>query len=357
MVGQFYGNASARQRHRTAGAASHAVKSAVRALGVACTPLAIACALLTAACDRSPAAPPGDSPANSPTARAVDAAIQSAEAYLAAQKPREAAQVAARLAEQAPQLMRAQELHARALVALAFDPTSTPDDRARFIAEAADAYDRAAQLEPKMAALRHAAGVVNNTAKRPGAALAHYRAAHEAEPDNAQYALYLGVSLASAGETEAARALLLEAERKSPSSPDPKAALADLAVRTKDYGAARAAISQARALDPESLGLRVADARIRRLDKHPEQALDLLLALDPPVRLQPGIAEEIALAHSATGDYSSAANVLENSAHAALEDWRRAIRCAHAWQRAGQPPMPPHKGAGPWPPCCWQALC
>ncbi|MBL9141387.1 MAG: tetratricopeptide repeat protein [Phycisphaerae bacterium] len=317
MVEQFYGNHGRSWRCARA--------------------IALCLALSASACDgtNAPTVPSPAKPAAS--ARAVDAAIQSAESYLAAQRPREAVQVAARLAEEAPTLMRAHELHARSLVALAFDPETNQADRARWIGEAADAYDRATELEPTLAALHHAAGVLSNTAKRPEAALAHYRAAHNADPTNAQYALYLGVALASAGELEEARALIQDAERRAPTSPDPKAALADLAVRQKDFAAARTAIARARALDPASLGLRLADARIRRLDKHPDESLDMLLALDPPVRQQPGVAEELALAHTALGDFAAAAIVLENSARAVPQDWRRAVRTAHAWQRAGDP--------------------
>jgi len=313
MVGRFYGN-----------------HGCFRPAACVC---ALAVAMLSA-CDRTPPAPPA--PAG-PSAQALEAALRSTESYLAAQRPREALRIAAQLAIEAPGRMDAHEMHARCLVAVAFDAGSTEAERTALLGQAADAYDRAAALAPGMAPLRHAAGVVSSTAGRHEAALAHYRAAHEAEPASAQYALYYGVALAAAGQLAEARAQLVAAERLSPESPDPRAALADLAVREGDLAAARAAIAKARELDRASVPLRLADARIRRLDRHPNESLDLLLALDPPQRLEPGVAQEIALAHIALGDRQAAAVVLENSAAAAPADWRRAIRCAQAWQAAGDP--------------------
>ncbi|MFO0782660.1 MAG: tetratricopeptide repeat protein [Phycisphaerales bacterium] len=295
--------------------------------------LAGALALAAAGCGK-PAAPPAQPPVS---AQVVDTAIQSAESYLAAQKPREAVQVAARLAQEAPTLMRVHEIHARALVALALDRETTPADRQAFLGQAADAYDRAAALDSTNAALQHAAGVVSDTAGRAAAARAHYQAAHEAEPGNAQYLLYLGSAVARAGDLDGALPLLQQAAKASPSSPDPRAALADLYVRRGDLQAARAAIQEARRLAPGSLELRLADARMRRLDKHPEETLDLLMALDPPVQAQPGVAEELALAHLALGDVLRAAQALEASAHAAPDDWRRARRASQAWLQAGDP--------------------
>jgi Flp pilus assembly protein TadD len=188
-----------------------------------------------------------------------------------------------------------------------------------------------------MAGLRHAAGVANSTAGRQQAAIAHYRAAHELEPTSAQFALYLGVALAHNDQWDDAQALLAQAMQLAPNSPDPHAALADLALRRGDTQGARAHIAKARSLAPDSLPLRLADARIRRIDKHPEESVDMLMALDPPVLCEPGVAEELALAHTSLGDFQAAAHALQASASAKPTDWRRAVRCADAWQRAGDP--------------------
>lgn len=295
--------------------------------------LVLASAAAAAGCG---GAPPEDAAAR-PDAAQVEAALTAAEALLADNRASDAVLVAERLAEQAPDRMTAHELHARALLTLAAHPDLPPGDRASVQARAADAYDRAAALEPGNHALRHAAGVVSDTAGRPQAAAAHYEAAVEAQPENAQYALYLGLSRARAGRMDEARPLLERAERAMPESPDPKAALADLAERTGDRAVARAKIAEARALAPGSVPLRVADARMRRLDGDPRGALDLLLALDPPARREAAAAEEIAAALSATGDLRAAADVLDESSAAEPNDWRRSLRAAGAWMRAGDP--------------------
>lgn len=286
--------------------------------------------LLIGACDKP--APPAQ--AAGPKAKAIEAAVQSVESYIAARRPREALQVAERLTATIPDSMRVHELHARTLVAVALDSSTAAEAQHDWWQLAADAYDRAVKLEPDNAGLLHAAGVANSSAGRHEAARDHYAAARKLDMTSAQYALYLGMAHASLNQLDDAQAMLREAQLLAPNSPDPKAALADLAVRRSDFAAARTHISQARALAPELLPLRLADARIRRLDKHPEEALDLLMALDLPVQCEPGVAEELALAHTAMGDFNAAAHALEASAGAKPDDWRRSLRCSEAWQRA-----------------------
>jgi tetratricopeptide (TPR) repeat protein len=297
---------------------------------------AVAAAALCAACDR-PAPPAPAAPAATVDARAADAASRAVEGYLAADKPAEALKVAEKFAQEAPGLMRAQELHARALVAVALHPDMTSDDRAAFLGRAADAYGRAAAIDPSNAALRHAAGVVCDTAGRHADAVTHYEAAHRSDAANPQYAMYLGLACARAGRADEARSLLQDAARAIPDSPEPRAALADLSLRAGDLAAARAHIAEARRLDPTSIPYRVADARMHRLADDPRGSLELLMPLDAKVRRDPGVAEEIAAAFTAVGALREAAAILDDSATAAPNDWKRALRAARAWMRAGDP--------------------
>ena len=289
--------------------------------------------LALTACGREPSPPP----APAVDARAVDAVVRAVEAYLASDKPSEAVFVSEKLAAERPELMRSHEVHGRALVALAMRPDLPSGDRAKVFARAADAYLRAAALAPGNAALQHAAGVVCDTAGRHADAVRLYGAAHAADPSNAQFALYLGMALARDGKADEARTLLEAAERAMPESPDPKAALADLEMRAGHADAARTRIAQARALNPGSVELRVADARLRRLAGAPGESLELLLPLDAPVRRAPMCAEEIAAAYEARGQLQDAAGILEESASAEPNDWKRALRSARAWAAAGDP--------------------
>jgi predicted Zn-dependent protease len=295
---------------------------------------ALAVAALACACGEPDGQP---APAARPDAAQAEAAIAAAEALLADNRPSDAVMVAERLAGQVPDRMDVHELHARALLTLGGHPDLPPGDRAAVLARAADAYDRAAALDALNPALRHAAGVVSDSAGRAAAAADHYEAAHRADPSNAQYALYLGLARARAGRNDEARSLLELAERAMPESPDPKAALADLAARSGDRALARRKIAEARTLAPSSAELRLADARMRRLDGDPRGALDLLLALDAPERRDAGTAEEIAASFDALGDHRAAAQALEESCAAAPNDWRRSLRAASAWMRAGDP--------------------
>lgn len=344
MGEQVYGNNNSSSRQRTHSRASargvrgtdarHArgagFWNARRTDAPALALLALLLSLLPLEACEKPPAPPSKAP---PSPAAINAALQSAESYLAADKPQDAVQVATRLASEAPHLMRVHELLGRALVAQAMHVPAHAQQP--WWDQAADAYRRAAALEPTLAGLQHATGVVCTTAGQHEAARTYYQAAFDLEPQNPQYVLYLGISYAQEEHFDRAAELIGMAEQLAPDQSEIKAALADLAVRRQDLAAARRHIADARALAPDSLPLRLADARIRRLDKHPEEALDLLLALDDHVQCEWGVAEEIALAHTALGDYATAARAMELSANAAPEDWRRAIGCAQAWQRAG----------------------
>jgi tetratricopeptide (TPR) repeat protein len=298
-----------------------------------------ACALLAAALGASGC---GDAGAPAPPRAALDprkadAAARAVEQYMGSQRPLDAVKVAERLAAEAPDSMRAQELLGRALVAVGTDAAVAAPDRHAALERAVDAYGRAAALDPRNAALRHAAGVVCDTARMHDRAAGFYAEAHAIEPGNGQYAMYLGLACARQGRIDEARALLESSEAAMPEAADPKAALADLAMRAGDLDAALRKVAEARALDPGSEGLRLADARMRRLAGRPRESLELLMPLDPPVRRQPGFADEIAEATAALGDVRSAAVILEESALAAPADAGRALRVARAWTRAGDP--------------------
>jgi tetratricopeptide (TPR) repeat protein len=162
------------------------------------------------------ALPAGCGPAEEPPAKAVapdsrqiDAAMRAIEAYMAADKPSEAGFVAEKLAADVPGLMRAHEIHGRALVALAMRPDLPSEDRAAVFARAADAYMRAAALAPTNGPLQHATGVVCDTAGRHEDAVRAYEAAHADEPTNAQFALYLGMARALGTATNCSKAAMM----------------------------------------------------------------------------------------------------------------------------------------------------
>lgn len=282
-------------------------------------------------------APPANAPRTTIDPRTADAAAQAVESYLTGQRIPEAVTVAEKFAAEAPGLMRSQELLGRALVAQAMDEATPAAQRDAIMRRAADAYDAATRIDPQNAPLAHAAGVVCDTAGLHDRAADHYAAAHARDPRNAQYALYLALARARQGRTDEARTLAEAAEAAMPESPDPKAALADLAVRSNDLDRALAKVREARALDPSSNGLRLADARIRRMAGKPEEALELLVPLDPPVRRAPGYADELAAAYAATGRLREAAQAMEESAVMRPGDAMRALRTAKAWRDAGDP--------------------
>jgi tetratricopeptide (TPR) repeat protein len=303
---------------------------------VRAAPAALA-ALLCLAGGCGDGSPQASAPRTTIDPRKADAAAQAVESYLTGQRIAEAVTVAERFAAEAPALMRSQELLGRALVAQAMDEATPAAQRDAIMRRAADAYDAATRIDPRNAPLAHAAGVVCDTAGLHDRAADHYAAAHDRDPRHAQYALYLALARARQGRTDEARKLAEAAEAAMPESPDPKAALADLAVRSDDLDRALAKVREARALDPSSNGLRLAEARILRMAGRPEEALALLVPLDPPVRRAPGYADELAAAYAATGRLREAAQAMEESAVMRPADAMRALRTARAWRDSGDP--------------------
>lgn len=275
-----------------------------------------------------------------PIARAEDpaarrAALDAVEASLRSARLDDALRIARRLAEALPDDADAQEILARTHLARSL-ATVHPALQSAERAAAAQAYLRAAQLQPTHAGFQSAAGVAAQQAGMLNEAIACFERAHSADPANAQHPLYLGQVLLQSGDVVRARVCLERARALAPESPWPLSGLSGLELQAGNAPLALELAQRARTLDPLSDPLRVAEAKaLRRLGRHAD-VLTLLLALPPKSRASEAFAWEIASAHESLGDRVAAA--------AAWGEWAEQCASAEAaadaarrWEDAGDP--------------------
>lgn len=275
-----------------------------------------------------------------PIARAEDpaarrAALDAVETSLRSARLDEALRIARRLAEALPNDADAHEILARTHLARSLAVVQ-PALQAAERAAAAEAYLRAAQLQPNHAGFQSAAGVAAQQAGMLNEAVACFERAQSADGANAQHPLYLGQALLQSGDVTRARSSFERARALAPESPWPISGLAVLELQLGNAPRALELAQLARTLDPQADQLRVAEAKaLRKLGRHAD-VLTLLLALPPKSRMGEAFAWEIASAHESLGDRIEAAKAWGEwaeqctSADAAADASRR-------WEDAGDP--------------------
>ncbi len=183
-------------------------------------------------------------------------------------------------------------------------------------AEAADAYQRAVDLDPASHDAKVALGVALQRAGHPARAAAAYRAALELEGEDPATLGNLGAALRELGEVDAAIGIL---ERAVALDPRSAAAAVNLGIalnERRDFGAASAALRAVLARDPGN-----ADAAfnlgnsLRGLGRPREAVTCFRLAAD----LRPGFADalnNLGNAHKELGDFASAMTAFEEALRA-----------------------------------------
>jgi Flp pilus assembly protein TadD len=313
--------------------------------------LRIAALALTAvpiSCDQSSSAPtPGAAGTTSTTvsAEAVAAALDAAQTYLARQQLPEAHTIAAELVRKAPRDWRAHDLLARVLFMRGHEAESRGEHAAarEHRAGAMAAALSAVEVEPESAALHHGAAMMARAAGDDSTALKHFQQASRLEPSNPQYALHEAQLLLAAGRLDDAEAAIRRALAIDDAEPFALATLALIALERNDRDEAIRLIGQARAVDPQSLPLRVQEARIRRRAGQPRQALELLVGLSEAERSKEVAGLEIAAAYAALGEHVRAAEAAERCFRANPRSWRAAVAAGEARREAGD-----HAAAKDW---------
>lgn len=145
--------------------------------------------------------------------------------------------------------------------------------------EAYDQYAAAIAVGAVPAQTYFAAGTLANMSQRPELAAEHYRQAMTADPNTAEYPLYLAsVQMKMSRWTEAKASLAL-AGRLAPDRAEVWGMYAQVALNENKLSIAQQQVEKARRLEPRESAWVLMEAKIRKRAGEPERALDLLSAL------------------------------------------------------------------------------
>jgi predicted Zn-dependent protease len=184
-----------------------------------------------------------------PKSAEISEALEQAQNYMADGEP------AMALAVLEPMVARA-DRDRDLRVALAQAYLAAGDDQASY-----DQFSQAITLGRTDPQLHFAAGTLASRLRKQTEAIAHLRLAHEADPANPQYALFLGQAELEAGNFAPATAALARARHASPDDPRIWGMLAEIALRENKAEMALQHVGRARHHDPENDAWKIIQAR------------------------------------------------------------------------------------------------
>ncbi len=175
--------------------------------------------------------------------------------------------------------------------------------------EAYEMYERALAIGPRTAPLEFAAGTVASSLDKTDRAIEHYAAAQAQDATDFRYPLFLAQVQLKADQVDEARKNLIIAGRLKPDSPVVWGSLADIALRENALNVALEQVAKARAIEPENWVWRLIEARARKRMGKPQEALDLLIALEDVDRGRPQVLTAMSECYGMLGKAEDAADL------------------------------------------------
>lgn len=204
------------------------------------------------------------------------------------------------------------------------------------LAPAYENYEKALATGERTAALEFQAGTVASMLGKRDRAEEHYAAAQKANPNYAEYPLFLGQVQMQMNKLDEARASLVRAAQLNPSEARAWGSLAELAVRENKIEVALQQIAKARELEPRATVWRFIEARAQLRAGKAKEAAELLLPLDPKEKTSEAIARLLADALSAQKRDAEAAMVMTAASDADEKNAALAFDAAVRAKRAGE---------------------
>ncbi|MEO1007795.1 MAG: tetratricopeptide repeat protein [Planctomycetota bacterium] len=150
------------------------------------------------------------------------------------------------------------------------------------------AYQQFAQTlrdGPPDAQLQFAAGTLASKLGQPRVAIGHLRTAHDADPSNPDYALFLGQAELKEGRLDQARAALVRSTHARPEDARAWGMLAEIALRENRPEMALQHVGRARHHDPENDAWKIIQARSLKRRGEAAQATAVLGTLSDQAKL------------------------------------------------------------------------
>jgi tetratricopeptide (TPR) repeat protein len=201
--------------------------------------------------------------------------------------------------------------------------------------ESYDQYEKALAIGPREAKLEFAAGQVANKAGLVDRAEEHFGMAQAADRSNAAYPLMLGMVQRKRGNVEASKASMLRAANMDPDNAYAWGTLADIALNENKVDICLQHIEKARKLQPESKDWRLIEARARKRKGEANEALMLLVPLDPSQRREPQVVRLIAECYGMLGRQTEAAAAVVDASRADPTNAELAYEAATWLERSG----------------------
>ena len=154
--------------------------------------------------------------------------------------------------------------------------------------------EQALAIGPDLGVIRFDAGTIAVAAGDLAAAVTHYQAAQQKMPNQWKVPLYLAMVHIRKRDDLKARAELVRAVTLNAELPEAWGTLADLELRQNNLDLAAGHIAKARKLAPDVAAWRVVDAKVLKRSNQPQQAAELLLALDEQDRFNPAVLQVLA---------------------------------------------------------------
>jgi len=185
-----------------------------------------------------------------PKSAEITEALEQAATYIADGEPDMALAILEPLASRADRDREVRVALAQAYLAV--------DDHQAAYDQFAQAITLANRTDPQ---LHFAAGTLASRLRLQVEAIGHLRVAHEADPSNPQYALFLGQAELEAGNYAPATAALVRARHSSPDDPRIWGMLAEIALRENKSEMALQHAGRARHHDPKNDAWKIIQAR------------------------------------------------------------------------------------------------
>lgn len=187
-------------------------------------------------------------------------------------------------------------------------------------------------------ATHFAAGTIASKTNRTDRAIEHYNQAQIGDPLNPAYPLFLAQVQIRSGLLEEAKASLLRSVHLDPDEPRAWGTLGELFLNENKSDLALKHLREARSLDPDFTRWRLGEAKALKRLGRPEEALDLILALDPARRRDDATLRLLGECFGMLRDPAAAAAVYADASDAEPANPALAYESALWFERAGDFP-------------------
>jgi tetratricopeptide (TPR) repeat protein len=178
------------------------------------------------------------------------------------------------------------------------------------------------------------AGTLANMIDQPELALVHYQTALDADPNNADYAIYLANIQFKLNKLDEAKASLAIAARLAPDRAIIFGTWAQITLRQNKLTIASQQIDKARKLEPTLPAWVILDAKIQKRLGEPERSIELLTSLPEAALDDPEAMKLLAESYGMIGRSDEAASRMVDYATAHNDDAQAAFDAAIWLQRA-----------------------